>query len=141
MAEDRSDRFVAVVVVRVSLHEGVKPDDFETFMLRELFPSVDTSITTSSVPSTGATQGADPFGTVSPDQHVLLQRSEHFRTEYIWLSQLEYSVHHTPLPGWLSNRVERLRQTAQAKLAVFGSSSPPEVYYDVQRWRRKLGQD
>jgi hypothetical protein len=120
MSEKDVHRPVAFVQQMITLREDVSADDFEKFVLEEVFPSIDTS---------GDGEG--------PDQHVLLAGS--VSNEYVWLSRLEYMIHQTPLPQWLFNRVERLRQETPEKLEIFATRMPPQVHYDVTGWRRRLG--
>ena len=114
-----SDRPTAVVLQRISLNDSVDDDAFERVMLEEVFPSANT-----------AGDGEEP------DTHVLLGGADR---EYVWLSQLRYEIHQTPLPQWLLNRVEALGAHARERLAAFGPRAAPEVHYDVRAWRRRLG--
>ncbi len=120
MVEQNPAKPVAFVLRRIILHDRANSDDFEQFMLAELFPAVNTS-------SNGE----------QPDQHFLLQGGAD--NEYVWLSRLEYWIHQTPLPQWLFNRVERTDDEVQERLQAFGTSTPAEVYYDVTAWRQRLG--
>lgn len=110
---------IAYVLHHIKLHDGVNHDDFERFMLEELFPSVDTS----------------PNG--KPDQHFLLSGGQ--RDEYVWMSQLAYSIHHTPLPTWLSARAEGMVNDVRERLQAFGTHTSSTLYYDVTGWRTVLG--
>ncbi|MCZ7575366.1 MAG: hypothetical protein M5U01_42995 [Ardenticatenaceae bacterium] len=120
MSENRSATPVAFALQRITLHEGVNPDDFEKFMLAELFPII-------------ATHGENE----GPDQHFLLSGGSN--NEYTWMSRLEYWIHQTPLPTWLLNRVERMGDEARGKLDRFGILASPEIFYDVTGWRARLG--
>jgi hypothetical protein len=111
---------VAFALHRITLHEGADEDEFERFMLEELFPAVNTN----------------PDG--EPDQHFLL-KSDTFGPEYLWMSRMEYWIHHTPLPNWLLNRVEEMPSSMRDKLERFGTRTSSDVFYDVTGWRRALG--
>lgn len=78
---------VAYGLREIRLNDGASRDAFERFVLESFFPTVDTS------------QGT-VFG---PDQHTLLQQ-DWPSAAYVWVSRVEYSVHHTPFPGWLFER-------------------------------------
>jgi hypothetical protein len=116
---ESSDHQVAFVLQNLNVKDGADKDDFEKFMLEKLFPSVDTS-----------GDGEEP------DQHFLLGGSSN---EYLWMSRLEYSVHQTPFPTWLTDRVRRIQESAQEKLEPFATRTSSETYFDVARWRRFLG--
>jgi hypothetical protein len=120
MSERDTNQPVAVVLHRFTVREGADPDAFERCVLEEVFPTVNT-----------AGEGG------APDQHLLLNGGD--RNAFVWMSRLEYEIHQTPLPGWLSNRVAAMRQDAAGRLATFGSIASTEVYYDVAGWRRRLG--
>ena len=62
-----------------------------------------------------------------------------FGDDYVWMSRLEYTMHHHPLPNWLTQRVERQVQEAEEKLAPFGTITASTTYYDVTGWRARLG--
>jgi hypothetical protein len=68
---------VALSSRKIRLHEGVRHDRFERFVLEELFPSVDTS-------GDGS----------APDQHYHYQK-DWPSDVYVWMTRLEYSVHQT----------------------------------------------
>ena len=106
---------VAFVLDQITLHEGKTDGEFETFMLEEIFPAIDTS--------------SDEQQTILAHRQFLLKGQG--PNEYLWVSQLEYFFHQTPFPGWLSNRVERIHQETPAKLAEFGTRTSSAVYYDV----------
>ncbi len=99
----------------IRLHEDVNNDAFEKFMVEELFPTVDTS--------------DNGFG---PDQHLLLQ-GDWPGDVYVWMSRLEYFVHQTPFPAWLSSRLGSMYEDAREKLEPFGAytSEGLEISYDV----------
>ena len=84
-------------------------------MLETFLPTVDTS------------QGT-VFG---PDQHTILQQDWPSAT-YVWMSRVEYSVHHTPFPGWLLERFTAMYEAAREPLAPFGTvSEEVQSFYDV----------
>ena len=111
---------VAYTLHRIKLREGVSDDDFERFMLEQVFPAVDTSEQDE-----------------QPDQHFLLG-SEMFGDDYVWMSRLEYWIHHHPLPNWLGQRVERQAKESGEKLEPFGRITSSTTYYDVTGWRARL---
>ena len=113
MATNDLDKPIAVLLHRISLHDSASEDEFEKFMLDEVFPSIDTS-----------SEGE------APDQQVLLHGGS--PNEYVWMSRLEYWIHQTPFPTWLSNRVERTQELLQEKLTRFGVRTSSELYYDVR---------
>jgi hypothetical protein len=119
VVEPRSIPPTAYVLQTIKLHDGVNGDDFQKFVLEELFPTVDTN----------------PDG--EPDQHFLLNGGSH--DEYVWMSRLAYEIHHTPIPNWLLNRVESLVDDVQGKLEPFGARTASTTYYDVAGWRSRLG--
>lgn len=103
MTDQQETNPVALSFRKIALREGVNKQAFEKFMLEELFPTVDTS--------------GNGF---APDQHFLLQ--EDWPSDvYVWMSRLEYSVHQTPFPAWLSGRLFDMYEGARAKLEPFGS--------------------
>jgi hypothetical protein len=115
MSDHQEAKPVALSFRKIALHEGVKHIDFEKFMLEELFPTVDTS---------------DKEG--APDQHFLLQ--EDWPSDvYVWMSRLEYSVHQTPFPQWLTGRLSDMYENAQGKLEPFGSytENTLDIAFDV----------
>jgi hypothetical protein len=112
---------VAYALHTIKLHDGVSDDDFEKYMLEEVFPATDTS-------------GEDE----APDQHFLLG-SEMFGDDYAWMSRLEYWIHHHPLPNWLGQRVERQAQEVGEKIESYGAITSSTTYYDVTGWRARLG--
>ena len=99
----------------IRLHEGVNNSAFEKLMIEELFPSVDTS--------------DNGFGS---DQHFLLQ-DDWPSDVYVWVSRLEYSVHQTPFPGWLSMRLSSMYEDVRERLEPFGTyaSESYKTFYDV----------
>jgi hypothetical protein len=120
MSETSAAAPVAVVLQRIVAHEGVSGDDLERFLLGEVFPSLDTS---------GDGE--------APDQQFLF--SDGTPGEYLWMSRLEYSIHQTPLPTWLSERVRSMQEGVQEKLKALATRTSSETYYDVIPWRRILG--
>jgi hypothetical protein len=122
MSDQQEANPVALSFRKIALHEGVSHRDFEKFMLEELFPTIDTS--------------DDGF---APDQHFLLQ--EDWPSDvYVWMSRLEYSVHQTPFPGWLSNRLFDIYENAQGKLEPFGSYTADtlDTAFDVASMRGRF---
>jgi hypothetical protein len=116
MSDQQEDPKPAAYSLReIGLHEGVDNSAFERFMTEELFPTIDTS--------------EDGFG---PDQHFLLQ-DDWPNDVYVWVSRLEYSVHHTPFPGWLSMRLSSMYEDVREKLEPFGAytSEGGKTFYDV----------
>jgi hypothetical protein len=111
---------VAYAYHTIKLHDGVNSDDFEKHMLGEVFPALDTS-----------EEGE------APDQHFLLG-SQMFGDDYVWMSRLEYWIHHDPLPTWLGQRVERHVQEVKEKIEPFGTITSSTTYYDVTGWRARL---
>ena len=123
MSDEQEVNPVALSFRKIALHEGVRHIEFEKFVLEELFPTVDTS---------GSASGS---GFV-PDQHFLLQ--EDWPSDiYVWMSRVEYGVHQTPFPAWLSNRLSDMYQDAQAKLEPFGSYTADtlDIAFDVASMR------
>jgi hypothetical protein len=119
MSEQQDATPVALSFRKIALHEGVSHRDFERFMLEELFPTIDTSENGS-----------------APDQHFLLQ--EDWPSDvYVWMSRLEYSVHQTPFPAWLSDRLFDMYQNAQEKLEPFGryTKDTLDTSFDVASMR------
>jgi hypothetical protein len=117
MSDQQDTNPIALSFRKVALHEGVRHEDFEKFMLEELFPSIDTS--------------EDGF---EADQHFLLQEEEDWPSDvYVWMSRLQYSVHQTPFPTWLHNRLHDMYENAQGKLEPFGSYTVDtlDVSFDV----------
>jgi hypothetical protein len=115
MSDQQDTNPIALSFRKVALHEGVRHEDFEKFMLEELFPTIDTS--------------EDGF---APDQHFPLQ--EDWPSDvYVWMSRLQYSVHQTPFPTWLHNRLHDMYENAQGKLEPFGSYTVDtlDVSFDV----------
>ena len=115
MSDQQGTNPIALSFRKVALHEGVRHEDFEKFMLEELFPTIDTS--------------EDGF---APDQHFLLQ--EDWPSDvYVWMSRVEYPVHHTPFPLWLSTRLSDMYEDAREKLEPFGAytSDTLAVSFDV----------
>ena len=113
---------IATALHTIKLHEGIEGDDFEQFLLEEVFPAMNTN--------------EDQEG--EPDRHFLLGR-EMFGDDYVWMSRLEYWIHHHPLPNWLTQRVERQVKEAEGKLAAWGTITGSTTYYDVTGWRARLG--
>lgn len=111
---------VAFVLQMITLHQDVNPDDFERRMLEEVFPALNTS-----------------SDDEASDQHFLLQHND--PAEYLWMTRLEYTIHQTPLPQWLSNRVARIQEETEEGLKAFGTRTAPQIYYDVSGWRWRLG--
>ena len=68
--DSRSIPPIAYVLQTINLHDGVNGDEFQKFMLQELFPTVDTN----------------PDG--EPGQHILLNGGSY--DEYVWMSRLAY---------------------------------------------------
>jgi hypothetical protein len=115
MSDQQDTNPIALSFRKVALHEGVRHEDFEKFMLEELFPTIDTS--------------EDGF---APYQHFLLQ--EDWPSDvYVWMSRLEYSVHQTPFPQWLTGRLSDMYENAQGKLEPFGSYTDDtlDIAFDV----------
>ena len=117
--DSRSIPPIAYVLQTIKLHDGVNGDEFEKFMLEDLFPTFDTN----------------PDG--EPDQHFLLNGGSH--NEYVWLSRLAYELHHAPLPNWLLHRVESMVDDVKGKLEPYGTRTASTTYYDVAGWRSRLG--
>jgi hypothetical protein len=115
MSDQQDTNPIALSFRKVALHESVRHEDFEKFMLEELFSTIDTS--------------EDGF---APDQHFLLQ--EDWPSDvYVWMSRLEYSVHQTPFPQWLTGRLSDMYENAQGKLEPFGSYTEDtlDIAFDV----------
>ena len=119
MANSMSDQQevspVALSSRKIRLHEGVRHDRFERFVLEELFPSVDTS-------GDGS----------APDQHYLYQK-DWPSDVYVWMTRLEYSVHQTPFPAWLSDRLFEMYEDARTELEPFGAytANTLDLAFDV----------
>ena len=107
----------AIVLRTITLHEGAVEDEFEQFMIESLFPTVQT--------------GPED----KPDQHFLLRGGE----PYTWMSHLSYEIHQTPLPVWLTDRIDEMYKSVQEKVERFGTQTSVEFFYDVAAWRHILG--
>ncbi len=116
---DEDSGGVAFSLRRIRLKEDSDRDEFERFMLEDLFPSVDTS-----------DSGEEP------DQHFLVQDTQS-SDEYIWLTRMEYFIHQTPTPGWLLRRVEEMHGNAEERLSKYATALSSETHYDVARWRKR----
>jgi hypothetical protein len=116
---------LAFVLHSIKLHETADAVAFETLMLEEVFPEVDTR---------GSGVGDMD---VAPDQHFLLGGRSF--DEYVWMIRLEYFVHHTPLPTWLGNRARDSYAGVKAKIEQVASRTSTELLYDVKEWHQRLG--
>ena len=86
-----------------------------TFMIKEIFPAVDTK---------------DPgFGDTVPDQHYLLDGGSD--GEYVWMVRMEYFMHHTPTPAWLLNRVDESYSSVKDKIEPLGALVSTKLLYDT----------
>lgn len=74
---------LAFVFHTIELNEGVDKQEFEKFMLDEIFPIINTQRSSAANIETG------------PDHHRLLV-SQPWEGDYIWMIHLEYAIHHTP---------------------------------------------
>jgi hypothetical protein len=116
---------LAFVLHSLKLRETADAVAFETLMLEEVFPEVDTR---------GSGVGDMD---VAPDQHFLLAGRSF--DEYVWMIRLEYFVHHTPLPTWLGNRARDSYAGVKAKIEQVASRTSTELLYDVKEWHQRLG--
>ena len=116
---------LAFVLHSIKLHQTANGFDFENFMLKEIFPAVDTR-----------DQG---FGDMesNPDQHFLLGGRSF--DEYVWMIRLEYFIHATPLPTWLGRRANESYAGVKDKIKQFGTLTSTELLYDVKEWHQRLG--
>jgi hypothetical protein len=112
----------AFVLHKIMVRDAAKRDEFEKVAIENVLPDIDTN----------------PDGGGDPDLHFLISRHE-LGDEYVCLSRLSYSIHHTPLPTWLLNRAEKITQGFRDKLGAFADIAEPQVFYDVAAWRRVLG--
>lgn len=126
-ALESSSIALAFVLHTIKLHETADAVAFESFMLKEVFPEVDTR-------RSGV--GDDD---AAPDQHFLLGGRSF--DEYVWMIRLEYFVHHTPLPTWLGNRARESYAGVKAKIETFGKRTATELLYDVKEWHQRLGME
>ena len=118
-----SSNGLAFALHTIRLHETANGRDFERFMIKEIFPAVNTK---------------DPgFGDTEPDQHYLLDGGND--DEYVWMIRLEYFIHQTPTPTWLSNRVRESYAGVEDRIEPFGTLVSTRLLYDVERWLRRLG--
>jgi hypothetical protein len=117
---------LALVFHTIRLQDGANAQDFEELMLDEIFPVAN------SQESSFAGEGA------SPDTHRLLA-SNQFDKEYTWMIQMEYFIHHTPLPNWLSQRAAEIYESMAGKIEEFGEKTGTKIMYDVREWRQRLG--
>jgi hypothetical protein len=124
-ALDSSIVALAFVLHTIKLHETADAVDFEKFMLKEIFPTVDTR--------------DSGFGHMEsiPDQHFLLGGRSF--DEYVWMIRLEYYIHHTPLPNWLSRRARESYARVKDKIEQFSTRTSTELLYDVKEWHQRLG--
>ena len=124
-ALDSASIALAFVLHTIKLHETADAVDFEKFMLKEIFPAVDTR--------------DSRFGDmeVTPDQHFLLGGRSF--DEYVWMIRLEYFIHQTPLPNWLGNRARESYASVKDKIEQFGMRTSTELLYDVKEWHQRLG--
>ena len=120
--EPKSVKPVAFSLYTIKLREGQDADDFEKFMLEEVFPTVNANV---------------DGDLISVNQHVLLNAGS--PDEYVWMTRLEYFIHHTPLPGWLLNGVESMHDSVREKLEPFGTNTSSTILYDVADSGRRIG--
>jgi hypothetical protein len=118
-----SSNGLAFALHTIKLHETIGGRDFERFMIREIFPAVNTQ-----------EPGVEDMG---PDQHFLLDGGSD--GEYVWMIRLEYFIHQTPTPNWLLNRVTESYSSVKDKIEPFGSLVSTRLLYDVERWLRRVG--
>ncbi len=107
------------------LHQTANGFDFEKFVLKEIFPAVDTW-----------DQG---FGGVemNPDQHFLLVGRSF--DEYVCMIRLDHFIHATPLPTWLGRRANESYADVKDRIEPFGMLTSTELLYDVKEWHQRLG--
>ena len=122
-ARSSSSNGLAFALHTIRLHAAANERDFERFMIREIFPTVNTQ---------------DPGGEdMGPDQHFLLDGGSD--GEYVWMIRLEYFIHQTPTPTWLSNRVTESYSSVEDKIEPLGALVSTRLLTDVERWLRRLG--
>jgi hypothetical protein len=126
-ALDSSTIALAFVSHTIKLHDTADGFDFERFMLKEVFPAVDTR---------DAGFGNDESH-VTPDQHFLLGGRSF--NEYVWMIRLEYFIHHTPLPTWLGRRASVSYARVKDRIEQFGTRTATELLFDVKEWHQRLG--
>ena len=121
-AEASSSNGLAFGLHTIKLHETTNGRDFSRFMIKEIFPTVDTK---------------DPgFGDTGPDQHYLLDGGSD--GEYVWMVRMEYFIHHTPTPTWLLDRVTESYSSVKDKIEPFGTLASTKLLYDVERWLHRV---
>lgn len=76
---------------------------------------------------------------LAPDRHSLL--SGRNVDEYVWMVQMEYYIHHTPLPNWLGRRARETFAGVKDKIEQFGTRIQTDLLYDVGEWHQRLGLD
>jgi hypothetical protein len=113
---------IAFVLHDLTLRDTAERDEFEKVATKEILPSFNTN----------------PDSSGAPDLHLLISRSQLGR-DYVCLSRLSYSIHHTPLPNWLLNRAEEVGKILQKKLEGVAEVTNRQVFYDVAGWRRITG--
>jgi hypothetical protein len=124
-AESSASNGLAFALHTIQLHTTADANAFEALMIREVFPAV-------------STHDAG-FGDNEPDQHFLLDGDSD--RKYVWMIRLAYFVHATPTPTWMLNRVEESYASVKDKIEPFGTLVSSRAFYDVARWRRRLGFD
>jgi len=122
-ARDSSSNGLAFVLYTIKLHETANGHDFERFMIKEIFPAVNTQ--------------DSKFGEMAPDQHFLLDGGK--EGEYIWMIRMEYFIHQTPSPNWLLIRAEEGYASVKEKVEPFGKLVSTSIHYDVERWLKRIG--
>jgi hypothetical protein len=122
-ARNSSSNGLAFVLHTIKLHETANGPDFEKFIIREIFPAVNTQ--------------KSRFKEMAPDQHFLLDGGND--GEYVWMIRMEYFIHQTPTPTWLSNRVTESYSSVKDKIEPFGTLVSTKLLYDIERWLRRLG--
>ena len=115
----------AFILHQLKIPEDANKQNFEVFMLKEIFPLVNTQDST-----------VDKNG-MAADQHFLLDGS--VLSDYVWMIRMEYSIHHTPLPTWLNKRAEESYNKVKNKIEEFATLVTTVVMYDVKEWHQRLG--
>lgn len=119
---------LAFVFHTITLNEGIERQEFEKFMLDEIFPTVNTQ----ELSVAGVEAG--------PDHHRLLA-GQLREGDYTWMIHLEYAIHHTPLPNWLIRRASKSYASVADKIEAFGQKTITNILYDVKEWHQRLGLD
>jgi hypothetical protein len=114
---------LTIGINRIELKDEQQREPFEQLMYEKVFPDL----------------LSDGFAQPEDRQMLAMKLAPEGDRVYYWITLATYFIHQTPTPTWITDRLDKMRDTANQLVGEYGTFASSEVFYDLKPWRQLLG--